>query len=115
MNTPLKDSQKIPFKIQEYDEKGVATPPLPGDTCVVTSSDPTIGTVAQDATSTDSNCVATGFFVGGSNAGTVTFTSVITRGPDATVAAPPDAVDIFDVTAGEPRTQGILLGAPVDQ
>lgn len=128
MNTPIQDSQKIPFAIAEFDKDGNIDAPGAGDTAVVTTSDSASLTVAPDAAvdpakvpnnadgtpGNPANYLLTGFLVGGSKLQTgVGATSTITHSDGTPGPAP--VTDLLDIIVGPAATQVMSLGQAVSQ
>lgn len=119
-NPQIHDTNKRPFAIMATDADKNFVSPAAGDSSVVTSSDPTIITVAQDAAvdqskSADPNIVplATGFLVGQPKLGTATITETSTKA-DGTALGAPQTQDI-DCVAGAEVAAGFFLGNEVPQ
>jgi hypothetical protein len=121
MNTQLQDSMKMSFAVVEHDAAGVSEGPDPGDTCVVTLSDPTLATLVLDpaplpitnADGSTTSSIASGFLVGAAKAGTVTVSATI-KHADGTPGAPVTSVPV-DIIVGPASTASFSFGTPVSQ
>jgi hypothetical protein len=127
-NFQLRDSQKVPYAVAEFDAKGVLDAPGAGDSVALTTDSSSSLSIVPDATvdpakvpnnadgtpGNPANYLQTGFIVGGSSPKSGCQVVATFAHADGT-PAPPPVVDLIDVVAGPIVSGGISLGTPVDQ
>ena len=122
-NFQLQDTQKVSYAIFESDSDGNVGTPGAGDSVVVTTSDAASLTVAPDAVvdpakvqapAVASQCLQTGFLVGGKKPQAGVGATVTFAHTDGT-SAPPPVTDLIDIIVGPLTTGAISLGTPVSQ
>ena len=122
-NFQLQDTQKVPYAVFESDADGNIGTPGTGDSVSVTTDSPTSLSISSDATvdpakvpagANASQCLQTGFIVGGSvNKVGCQVTATFSHA-DGT-PAPAAVVDLIDNIVGPLTTGALSLGAPVSQ
>ena len=121
----LPDSKTVDVFISAVDDHGLDGAALaPGQTCQVTSADPSVVYTSDGVTPRNApdgtSCIESGKAAAAAsitNRGAITLTSHIANADGSAGTAPdgsaiPDATDTITVVAGLARAEGILFGVP---
>lgn len=111
-NTQLGDTEQMSYTVTELDADSNPATPLPGDTCVVSSSASASASVVPDATPV-AGSIASGQIVGGKALATGVSISALVTHADGTTLGPVTA--LVDVVGGVASSISIGFGAPVAQ